>query len=550
MSRIQFLLWLSLLILGGCANEQAITGGPEDKEAPLVIYAAPANESVNVDPDADILIRFNEQMQPTSFRGALQIWPRPPGGFELKSGWTWLKVRFHQPLDSNETYLMTLDKGAKDLRGNGLSNTYVLAFSTGNALNSGRIAGRIHGSREIRKNGELYLYRKFDTPLDELRQEPADYIFQPDDSGSFVLPYLAERGYMLFYHWDRNHNKLIDGGDYFGRPVSAAVTAQTDTLSAPYYIWPRLVKPERLKLLKASALAEGLIQIRVDRPVRAGSLEALELHSTSGKVPLLGSNTVNDDEFAMLFNTAVALKQHEDLWLRNFQDTSGFMLNSDTIKFNIPGKLDTLVWQPPRVGWFGREGDLLPGDSQAVSLLSNLPMLITSDQALKLVDTARDTVWIRGSMHKRSSLEWLFVPDTALQLGSRFRWELDTRLFRVPLNRGTPDSLLEGKLNSVNPDSLGSLKVMQMTKNSLYCELQAKGVSRKFILEPATEMVLENLPARSYTLSAYVDKNGDGAYNSGGLGPASGAEPFWFFHDEIRIRARWETDLGLWRLRE
>ena len=124
-----------------CANERPITGGPVDKEAPRVIFSLPENESVHVDRRTDILIKFSEQMKKSTFESSLQIWPRPPGKYEIKSGWTWLKIHFSEALDSNETYLLTLDKSVQDLRGNGLSSTYVMAFSTGDNLNAGRLAG-------------------------------------------------------------------------------------------------------------------------------------------------------------------------------------------------------------------------------------------------------------------------------------------------------------------------------------------------------------------------------------------------------------------------
>jgi len=538
-----------LILILSCANERAITGGPEDKESPEIIQATPLNESVDVDLNTEILIRFNEQMQQGSFASALQIWPRPASGYEIKSSWKWLKVIFKAPLDTNETYLLTLDKSAKDLRGNGLSNPYVMAFSTGSKLNAGKIVGRIYGSQEIRKNGELFLYRKFDTDLDTLRQEPPDYIFQPDDGGNFVLPYLAERGYMLFHHWDRNRNKKIDGDDYFGRPISASVIARADSSIKANDIWPRLVKPKNLKLLKATAKASNLIRLRVNRPVTSASLEHVSVHTNLAEIPLLGSTLDGEDEFAMVFETGLALTQGDKVWLRNFTDTSGFSLSSDTIQYVIPEKMDTLVWKPVGVKWFQDNATLMPGDTQAVSLSSNLPFIITSDSAFQLVDTALDSVNIQGQFLKRNSLEWLFIPDTTLATGNLFSWEIETRFMQVPLDRSTPDSLQKGSLKTLTADSLGSIQIVQMSSGILHCELWGKDIQRQFVLEPGTPMILENLPARTYQLSGYIDKNGDKKYNSGGLGPAYGAEPFWFFPDEIKVRARWETDLGTWLLR-
>ena len=552
MPKLIFSAFIPVIVFGlmTCASERPITGGPEDKEGPLIIYSSPENETVNVDRNTEILIKFNEQMKKATFSSSLQIWPRPPGEYEIKSSWTWLKIKFSEPLDSNETYLLTLDKGVQDLRGNGLEATYVMAFSTGGDLNAGRLTGTISGSKDIKKNGDLLLYRKFDTDLSQLRQEKADYVFQPDETGHFELPYLAERSYMLFYHWDRNKNKLIDGDDYFGRPEVASVWARTDSILTQHKIWPQVVPLKRLKLLGVSQLADQFIQIRANRMVSAEALESVELVIDGLKIPILGTSKVEDDNFAMNLDIASPLKDTSRVWIHSFLDTSGYELNSDTLIFTSASKFDTLALGKIKVNWANQDN---PGTSQAASkikLNSNLPVLFKSDSAFSVVDAQRDSVTISGNLEKQHTMEWLFTTDTLLQGGKTYQWHIETRHLYAPLNGRDLDSLQSGKLKLVNQDSLGSLKVIQMGVHVLECRLTGKGIDRQFQLKPGEVSTLEGLPARSYALVAYVDENGDGRYQSGGMGPAARSEPFWFYPNEIKVRARWETDLGIWVLHE
>jgi len=535
---------LLLSIILTCANERAISGGPEDKEAPLIVFSLPENESIRVDPNTEILIKFNEQMKKATFESALQIWPRPPGEYELKSSWTWLKIRFSEALDSNETYLLTLDKGAQDLRGNGLAATYVMAFSTGSDLNAGRIAGTIAGSADIRKNGDLLLYRQFDTDLNQLRQQDADYVFQPDDAGHFELPYLAERSYMLFYHWDRNQNKLIDGDDYFGRPEVASVWARSDSVADKHKIWPQIVPLESLQLLGVSQLGEQFLQIRVNRKVSRESLASVDLFIDNVKQPILGSSQVEDDEFAMNLDLAAQLKDSVQVWIHNFQDTNGFKLHSDTLTLRTETTFDTLALGQIHVNWW----DENQTDDFRIRLESNLPLLFTSDSAFSIVNKEVDSVDISGSLDKLNTMLWTFKPDSALEDGKTYSWQIDTRHIYAPLNGYDLDSLMTGKLKTVNQDSLGSLKLLQMGTHVLECRLTGKDIDRPFKLRPGVALTIDDLPAQTYALVAYVDENGDGRYMSGGTGPAAKSEPFWFYPDEIKVRARWETDLGIWIL--
>ncbi len=553
MPRPHYTMLILSILLGlimTCANERPITGGPEDKEAPEIIFSLPENETVNVDPNTEILIKFNEQMKKSTFATSLQIWPRPPGEYEIKSSWTWLKITFSEPLDTNETYLLTLDKGAQDLRGNGLDATYVMAFSTGDDLNGGRLTGTISGANDIKKNGDLLLYRQFDTDLGQLRQEEADYVFQPDESGNFELPYLAERSYMLFYHWDRNKNKLIDGDDYFGRPEVAAVWARTDSVPTRHKIWPQVIPLESLKLLGVTQLADQFIQVRANRMVSTEALESVELIINDIKIPILGRSKVEEDNFAMLLDVAAPLNDSSQVWIHSFLDTSGYLLNSDTLSLVTRTDFDTLALSAIKVDWKHADSFDSPAQNSQMKLNSNLPLIFKSDSAFSLVDSEVDTVNLAGTIEKMNTMEWVFSADTSLEDGKTFKWQIDTQYLHAPLNSSELDSLMSGSLKTVNQDSLGSLKVMQLDRFALECRLTGKGVDRQFRLKPAEAVTLEGLPAQSYSLVAYADENGDGRYQSGGLGPASKSEPFWFYSNDIKVRARWETDLGIWLLHE
>ncbi len=539
---------LIYLIIGSCASERPITGGPADVTPPEILFASPENESVNIDTTVEILIKFNEQMKKSTFESAIQVWPRPSGGFEIKSGWTWLKLKFNEPLEPDETYLLTLDKGAQDLRGNGLASTYVLAFSTGNKLNSGRLSGTIHGSADIKKNGDLLLYRKFDTDLSELRQEPADYVFQPDDEGFFELPYLAVRSYMLFYHWDRNRNKLIDGDDYFARPVQAAVQARNDSIVTNHWLWPHLIPLEKLKLLGVTQLADQFLQIRGNRPVSREALTGLSLSIDNVEIPVLGAALVDEDDFAMNLDIASTLRDSSQVWIHNFQDTSGFTLDSDTLRLKTQTVFDTLALEALDVRWSSENKMKYPSESSAINIGSSLPMIFKADSAFTLVDSRIDSVRIPGSLNKNSSMEWVFTPDSLLKGGGTYAWKIESQLLHSPLHGGELDSLLKGSLKTVHPDSLGSLRIMQIGSDVLQCRLTARDLDRSFELVPGQPLLIKELPARTYSLTGYIDRDSNGRYNSGGLGPAARAESFWIFEDEIKVRARWETDLGTWTL--
>ena len=545
------LRWITvafMVLLASCANERAITGGPEDKEAPVILWATPENESTSVDRQTEIYIRFSEQMQRSTLEAAVQVWPRPASGFEVKTGWTWMRIRFPEALDSAETYLLTLQKSASDLRGNGLEAPYVMAFSTGKDINDGVVQGRLHGSKEVLKNGELLLYRVFDTELDVLRQEPADYVIQPDDEGFFRLPYLDMRSYMLFYHWDRNRNKEIDGDDLFGRPDMASVRATPDSNAAAYDIWPDLVPLEALRLLGASMYGPHQLQVRGDRKVDITRQTELELLVNGVDVPILGISDQAGDEFALNLHLAGLLNDSSQVWLQSFLDTSGTYLNSDTLQMKRADESDTLALQKLQVTWEGGHTERFPSDPVELSIRGTVPYTLTGDSIMHLVDKAVDSVRIYGSVRQISTTHWLFSPDSLPVSGTRFSWELQTAAIATDYPSEI-DSLMGGQVNSISPDSLGSMRIMHMGFFTMHAILTGKDVERTFTIKPGEEKVVDELPAGEYRLMGFEDRDGDGIYSSGGLGPAARAETFYTYPEQIRVRARWETDLGIWRYR-
>ncbi|MCF7824513.1 MAG: Ig-like domain-containing protein [Candidatus Marinimicrobia bacterium] len=539
-----------LLLVWTCASERPITGGPVDLIPPQVVFSTPVNETVNTSRKTDIYIKFNEQMKQSTVKSALQIWPSPPGEYEIKTGWTWVRVTFEKPLSENETYLLTLDKSAQDLRGNELESTYVLAFSTGDSLNAGHISGLIYGDKSISKNGDLLLYRKFDLPLSELRSQVADYVFQPDDQGNFELSYLAEQSYLLFYHWDRNRNKRIDGDDYFGRPMLASVQARSDSSGALHKIWPQLMPMEKVRLLGVSELGENFVQIRTNRPWNLEDIDGFSLFANDQNIPVLGTSRVEADAFALQINLASSIEDGSQVWIYNFLDTSGYRLSSDTLMFKRAKDLDTLSLLPFNVEWNNVQGNNLPSDSNSILIRAKLPFSFKADSAFHLSDVKVDSIPIQGSLRERSSTTWEFLAKDVLKDGIKYKWQIETKYLEAPLNGSKLDSIVGGSLALVSRDSLGGIRLMQMSIRTLECRLLSKDLQLNFRLQPNTAYEISNLPAQNYTLVAFLDSDGNGRYSSGGMGLAEGAEPFWIYPDVIKVRARWETDLGLWRYRE
>lgn len=145
---IKILLAAQILFLIGCATDykRAPYGGPEDRNNPRIKSSSLSDNSLNVDKDSSIKIYFSEYIDRNSTRNALDISPRSA---KNKAEVLWydksVKINFSN-LGENMTVVLNINPSLKDLRGNTLTDSYSISFSTGDKIDKRKISGKINGA--------------------------------------------------------------------------------------------------------------------------------------------------------------------------------------------------------------------------------------------------------------------------------------------------------------------------------------------------------------------------------------------------------------------
>jgi len=543
MKRIRrYVLWFiaagTLLWFLACASEMPLTGGPVDKTPPQIIKADPPNGSLQVSLTPTIKLVFNEQVKKEAVRQALQVWPLVPAGWEIKTGWTYVKLRPREPLQPDQTYLLILDKGAQDLQGNNLSEPFVLAFSTGNKIARGRISGLVLGAGSVLKKGRLYLYPgSGQAPQELLRGSPA-YILQADDDGRFAFSYLPEKPFVFFFHWDRNGNGRLDAGDFFARPPQRQVQPTSDGTTVRF--WPREIPPSRLHLSRVRVWQGHLLEFWSSRPVVDGSLTGLELRTEEGLIPLAGKQINRRIPQRFWCYSTLPLDTGQVVWLSGFRDTTGVILGSDTLALTMPPATDTLRLRPGEVE--------LVVDTAKKAMTVDLPLPVNSvaDSCLSIKPTG-DSLFYACSDLERPSLFEIRCPLADSLFRTGFSWRLE--LNKLHLFTGVvPDSVLQGQWTPPKEDSTGILTIRQDFSENLFLTVSGPGGKRLVAFPQGEALQLPALKEGRYTLVAFQDLDADGRYFTGGITDLRPAEWFWIYPDTVTIRRHWETDLGLWQI--
>lgn len=219
--------WLvGVLLLFGCAQQVAPTGGPKDETPPEILSEIPANLSTNFDGNK-IEIAFDEFIKLQAPSEQIIISPpiakQPSYQLKKKS----LIVKFEAPLSPKTTYTINFGEAIRDNNEGNILANYTYVFSTGNHLDSMQLKGRVSDvlTGEPEEGALVMLYKN---NIDSLPLDTTpDYFTRSNKSGNFHIKNIANQDYKIFALKDENANYKFD--------VPTEKIGFLDTLVEPFF---------------------------------------------------------------------------------------------------------------------------------------------------------------------------------------------------------------------------------------------------------------------------------------------------------------------------
>lgn len=220
---------IALLVLAGCAQAGIPPGGPTDRNPPRVVRITPDSNAINVRGNA-IAFQFDEVVseRPRSARELADLFivspSRGPSGVSWRR--TRVEIRPRGGLRPNTTYTVRLLPGMVDLDSNTDTTGVTLVFSTGPALATGQIAGRVFDWVAARPAARAVVHAIM-LP-DSLR-----YATEADSSGAFTITHLPPGQFLLRALIDANKNGAVDSRELFDSlTITLADSFRRDMLAA------------------------------------------------------------------------------------------------------------------------------------------------------------------------------------------------------------------------------------------------------------------------------------------------------------------------------
>jgi len=541
-------LGLAMLILFvSCASEAPPPGGPEDKTPPSIVETEPKPDTVGVSTTTDIVIRFSEYLNRRSVAPSIFISPFISTDYEVDVSRSRVTIDFGEPLQDSTTYIITLGTGIADLRGNRLSQSYQLAFSTGSEIDRGVMRGRIYRPESGEGSVTVVAYRDEGLKLDSLLRRRPDYISNPGPNGVFQFSSIQPGQYFFLAVGDQNRNFLYDSGEQTGVPSDTFWTV-TDSITTTAL---------RMKMFQYPA--DSLVLTTVSQQNRH------QLTAGFNRVP---QQQPDEQDFMFISQQNDTLhpaavsrgEQPSEYYVEQYQlppdSTYLFLARDLTDEFGLPFGMqrdrrdielsttkDTLALEPPAISvqdsatGVSQSGEFTIQYNRAIQPLAPDSILHISN-----IDTGTYDII------RRDNRTLVALPDSLWPAGQWLRWTLVDSVVRDLRDSTYSDSLTSGSFQ-FEPGTRYGAVTGEVAASEAWIPGRIR--VRAHLMDPEQEYQtrvnnqyryeFRRLLPGTYWFEAYYDADSSATYSPGRPLPFVPSEKFVILQDSIEVRSRWET---------
>lgn len=204
---------VAAFILAACASMGRPTGGEYDVDPPVYVQSNPAIGSVNFKKN-HITIDFNENVQVEDVMNKVVVSPPQKNIPSITANGKRVTAELRDSMLDNTTYTIDFSDAIKDLNEGNTLDGFAIDFSTGDSIDSLRIAGMVFEARTLEpaQNMLVGVYSNLsDTAITTL---PLERIGRTNQLGQFIIRGLKPGNYRIYalndinrdYHWDRSED--------------------------------------------------------------------------------------------------------------------------------------------------------------------------------------------------------------------------------------------------------------------------------------------------------------------------------------------------------
>jgi uncharacterized protein (DUF2141 family) len=575
----KFLSILFLVVIAACARIGYPSGGPIDKDPPVVTECIPAMRATNFT-GKKVVIYFDEFVKfkdiNTNFIISPPLTKKVTPVIKGKS----VIVEFNEDLLPNTTYRLYFGNGISDNNQGNVLKNYEFVFSTGSYIDSLALRGRLVNSFDLTPDKTPYYVMLYSNLNDSMpRKQMPDYIAQTNDKGWFTFGHLRPDTFLIFALKDQNSNTRFD------MPNEAIAFSDTTVHLTPDFALPDSVLGDTT-IIDSLTMATFVPQIQLysfteehikqylkksDRPSPEkitfefnakvdDSLKITPINFTSNNWLLPDRKHVGDTISFWITDTSVIQLDTFRLQLKYhvFDSLENWVYRTDTIK---------MVYKKPKEKGRKKEQTISMRNMPApFSVESNAQtgfdlndrLSITASHPFKNIDPSRiqltlteedKTLPVKFTIQKDSNLSRkMYLIINKLEPKAKYKLSIDTLAFTSIWDQNNDSVGYE--FESQRDDYYGTIILMLsgVKDKTILQVFSGTQVVQQKMVQADGKYTFTFLKPGKYKLKAIIDSNHNGIWDTGNFGKRIQPEKVFLYTKEINLRSNFDMEES-WELK-
>ena len=593
MKKLIYIFCMACVVIG-CARMGQPDGGWFDDDPPMVIGSRPADQSTNVS-TKKISIYFNEYIKLEDATNKVIVSPPQLEMPEIKDAGKRIVVELQDSLKPNTTYTIDFSDAIVDNNeGNPLGN-YTYSFSTGEQIDTMEVSGYVLDASNLEPVKGILVGLYDDLADSAFKTKPMIRVSRTDSRGRFVIKGVAQGTYRAYALKDADGNFCFDqksemiGFNHETYVPSSKPDVRIDTIwrdslhidafkQTPYTHF----LPDDITLLAFTHIQTDRYLLKTDRK----EAEKVSMFFTYGHPDLPVIRGLNfDADSAFVIETEKQDTIH--YWLR---DTA--LVNQDTLRMEVTymmsDSLGNLVSQTDTLDVLAKT----PYAKRQRELTKEMEKWQKEQDRKKKREEPYDSIFPAKILKPDFKLSQQMDPDKKIEIemptplqrldtaAIHLYSEIDSAWYEAPFTfRPIPHRLRFYEIQADwRPDTEYSLEIDSAAFEDIYGHISKpykQGIKVKSLDEYCTltmkiSGVADSLPLRvrllnkgdgvikevlakdgvarfdyvnpdTYYLSAFVDANDNGIWDTGDYDEDRQAESVYYYPREIECKERWDV---------
>ncbi|MCX6182816.1 MAG: Ig-like domain-containing domain [Bacteroidetes bacterium] len=521
------ILFLSVLLLAGCAQVGTLSGGEKDIVPPKLVKSFPQNEATNFN-QTKIELIFNEFVQLSNIQQQLIISP-PVNTFpKVAVKGKRVILTFDTLFRENTTYSLFFGDGIADFTERNPWAESTIVFSTGSRLDFLQLSGKVENTFDGQAEAGMFVMLYPNGQKDSVVAKALpSYFGKTDKEGKYIIKNIHEGEYRAFALKDINSNYLFDQPNekiaYHSEPIKIYDSISHLDLGA-------FVQDYKRQFLSTKKVVnEREIVLAFNKKNKSAKVE---IENEKGKINSI-ERFLGGDSLVLWLNPGLSDKDSIVVKVsdKDFSDTLTFFLKDAGSLKALPLK----VVKDPTLS------AIVPGDSLYLSF--NFPLQSVNSSLISITqDSITKTFSCQLSGDRKLGFKVSAVPAKSCKI--KFAPGAVTDIYGRS-NKDTLNSFFTLADESAFGILALKLEIKEAPATPFVLQLMSgqEVIKEEKFTSPKMQFNYKNFPPGEYKIKLIFDGNGNGRWESGNYYLKEQPEKIIFYEKALTVRANWEMEI-------